>query len=383
MSWNACKCDIDMKVLILDDASDQLASLASELRQCGCKTASFTDAISAIKAIAKHAIDLIICAEHPKKTSAYHVLKAVSIKSPNIIRVAVNNGLATQSRNEFAHALFGSEHSFNDIAKQLVNFSNTHKRITKQSVVKAVNEAKSLPSPPKVYVQLKALLDENNCDSDKIADIITQDPALAAKVLQCANNSFAQSGRPLTNISEAITKMGVETLSFIVMTAELFSSQAEIPGFSIEDEQTKALATARFSASLVKAEDKPHTMLTGLLHRIGMLVLLNIDQPLTKQYLALPESSQLSIAVQRKIFGTDHCQIGAYLLHQWSFSYDMVKAVLEYNSPSRLVEQPYSSAHAVYLASSLIREQQLDEAFVRHFDLTDKLESLEQKAAKY
>ncbi|WP_448548266.1 HDOD domain-containing protein [Thalassotalea fusca] len=372
-----------MKVLLLDDASGQLASLATELSNRGCKTALFTDAVRAVKAIAQHEIELVICTEKPNKTSGYHVLKAISIRYPHVIRVIVDNNAGSKKSNEFAHAHFGLGHSASDIANQLLNFKHTHSRITKAVVVKAVSQVKTLPSPPKVYVQLKALLDDNNCDSDKIADIITQDPALAAKVLQCSNNSFVQSNKPLTNISDAITKMGVETLSLIVMTAELFSQQADIPGFSIADEQTSALATAKFAASLVELNEKEQTLLVGLLHRLGMLILLGIEPQLTQKYLALPNSSQLLIDVQRKIFGTDHCQVGAYLLHQWSFSYDMVRAVLEYCAPAKLIKQPFGSAHAVYIASNLIRKQQLDEDFVKHFALEKKLPALEKRAAKY
>jgi len=372
-----------MKVLLLDDASGQLASLATELDKQGCKTALFTDAVRAVKAIAQHNIELVICTEKPNKTTGYHVLKAISIRYPRVIRVTVDKNTVLNNSNEFAHAHFGKSHQASEIASQLLNFKHTHSRITKTVVIKAVSQVKTLPSPPKVYVQLKALLDDNNCDSDKIADIITQDPALAAKVLQCSNNSFAQSNKPLTNISDAITKMGVETLSLIVMTAELFSQQAEIQGFSITNEQKSALATARFAASLVEHNQKEQTLLIGLLHRLGMLILLSIDDQLTQKYLALPHSSQLSIDVQRKIFGTDHCQVGAYLLHQWSFPYEMVRAVLEYCSPAKLIKQPFGSAHAVYIACNLIRDHQLDEGFIKRFSLEDKLPSLEKRAAKY
>lgn len=254
--------------------------------------------------------------------------------------------------------------------------------ITKKVIVKAVASVKTLPSPPKVYLQLNALLQEAHNDSQKFADIITQDPALAAKVLQFSNSSFMVNGKALTNIADAITKMGLDTLCCIVMTSELFSYQPKIDNYSIINEQLHSLAVARLAASLVKPELKQETMLAGLLHDLGKLVLYEINPKLTQTFFKHKEQAKDNIALEQKVFGTDHCHIGGYLLHTWNFSPSVIEAVVLHHAPEKLLRKSFGIAQATYLANQLICEQTLDEKFIEHFKLTPLLEKLTARAAK-
>ena len=254
--------------------------------------------------------------------------------------------------------------------------------ITKKVIVRAVASVKTLPSPPKVYLQLNALLQEANIDSQKVADIITQDPALAAKILQFSNSAFMVNGKPLTNIADAITKMGLDTLCCIVMTSELFSYQPKIENYSIVNEQLHSLAVARLAASLVKPESKQEAMLAGLLHDLGKLVLYEINPKLTEKFFKYKVQAKDNIALEQKIFGTDHSHIGAYLLHTWNFSPRIIEALVLHHTPEKLLRKSFGIAQATYLADKLIHEHALDETFVEHFKLTPLLEKLTARAAK-
>ncbi|MCJ8320383.1 MAG: HDOD domain-containing protein [Colwellia sp.] len=256
--------------------------------------------------------------------------------------------------------------------------------ITKKVIVKAVASVKTLPSPPKVYLQLNALLQEANTDSQKFADIITQDPALAAKVLQFSNSSFLVNGKTLTNITDAITKMGLDTLCCIVMTSELFSYKPEIENYSIVNEQLHSLAVARLAASLVKPALKQEAMLAGLLHDLGKIVLYEINPKLTQTFFKHKEKDKDkdNIALEQKIFNTDHCHISGYLLHTWKFSATVIEAVLLHHAPEKLLRKNFGIAQATYVANQLIHNQALDENFVEHFKLAPLLEKLTARAAR-
>jgi len=254
--------------------------------------------------------------------------------------------------------------------------------ITKTVIVKAVAGVKTLPSPPKVYLQLNALLQEKNTDSQKFANIITQDPALAAKVLQFSNSSFLVNGKALTNITDAITKMGLDTLCCIVMTSELFSYKPDIENYSIVNEQLHSLAVARLAASLVKAELKQEAMLAGLLHDLGKIVLFEINPKLTQTFFKHKEKAKDNIALEQKVFSTDHCHISGYLLHTWNFSASLIEAVVLHHSPEKLLRKSFGIAQATYVADQLIHGQDLDESFVEHFKLAPLLEKLTARAAK-
>ncbi|GAA6206035.1 MULTISPECIES: HDOD domain-containing protein [Thalassotalea] len=371
-----------MKVLLIDNKSKSLTHLNDLLKQQLCQTASVTDPLTGLKLLQKHNFDVVIVADNLEKTSVINLLKAITIKFPKLIRIAhIHEDIA--QINHYAHYVFIPPVEPISVINTVLSFQGNHKKITKEIIVKSVAKVKALPSPPRVYMQLNAILKNANTDSDKIADIITQDPALAAKVIQSANNIFGQTDKPLSSIAEAITKLGVDTLSCIVMTAEMFSYQPDIPNFSLLDEQTHCLATARFAASLVSVELKQDTLLAGLLHDIGKLVLFEIDKALTLKYFANNARTSDAIELEEKIFSTDHTQIGAYLLHTWSFPYYLIDAVLKHHQPKELLNKEIGISQAVYLANCLLEEKDVDDAFLQHFNLVEKIDRLKQKALRF
>ncbi|MFD2167814.1 HDOD domain-containing protein [Thalassotalea euphylliae] len=271
-------------------------------------------------------------------------------------------------------------------SQELVNILEMYipqqRAITKKHIVDAVQNVKTLPSPPKVYMQLNALLKHDTTDSDKIAEIVGRDPALVAKVMQFVNSSAMSKGREVETISDAITKMGVDTLCCIVMTAEMFSYQPSIDDFNIEKEQLHSLSTAKLAASMVKPEMKQNALLAGLLHDLGKLVLYEINPTQTKKFFQNRLGSADNSKLEQKIFATDHCHIGGYLLHMWGFPYPVIEAIVLHHSPEKLVKKPFDVAHAVHVADTLIRERELTPAFIEAFKLEGVLDKLVARADK-
>jgi putative nucleotidyltransferase with HDIG domain len=372
-----------MNVLLIDGKSSSLTQLNELFKEKACDTTYFKDPIVALKSFSKHKFDVVICADDIHKTSAFNFLKAVSIKYPTIIRAAFTDNRENNPVDKISHYVFESTIDNKEIVATITALETSKKAITKKVIVKAVASVKTLPTPPKVYMQLNAVLKNNNSDSEKIAEIISQDPSLVAKVLQFSNTAFLPNGKKLTNITEAITKMGVETLSCIVMTAEMFSYEPDIPNFSLQEEQLHSLATARFAASMVDKELKHDALLAGLLHDIGKLVLFEIDKALTLKYFDNNARTSSDIILEQRIFTTDHCQIGAYLLHVWSFPYDIIDSVLNHHTPSKLLTKRIGAAQAVYIANSLLKDEELDRKFVEHYNLADKMDKLKKSASNF
>lgn len=371
-----------MKILLVDNAQNELEAISRHLKSIGLQTARVIDPVKGLQLLKKHTFDVVVAVDNLAKTTPFNLLKAISIKFPALIRISIQDKKC-QDMNNLAHYVFSSDIDLIDIASTISSLQNSHKKITKDVVVKSVAKVKTLPSPPKVYLQLNAILKNSNTDSDKISEVVSQDPALCAKVLQFTNNTFAQGDKPLTSISDAITKMGVDTLSCIVMTAEMFSYQPDIPNYSLVDEQLHSLSTARFAASLVPDNQKQDALLAGLLHDIGKLVLFEIDKTLTLKYFDNNARTSGDIELEKRIFSTDHCQIGAYLLHTWGFPYDVIDAVLNHHNPKKLLAKNIGVAQAVYLANCLQREQDVHPEFLTHFNLLDNIEKLRERAARY
>lgn len=369
-----------MKILIIDDANKTLAPIHSALKSRQCQLAYTKDPVLGLKTLNKHKFDAIVSAKEIARTSSENLIKAVALKFPELVRCALISDADSQSEIvQQLHLNFTPDYDHQAVVNNVLDLIAQKKKVANQHIVKMVAKVKTLPSPPKVFLQLNMLLQQRNVDSDRIAQIITQDPALAAKVLQYANNTFVPNGKPLTDITDAITKIGVEALTCIVMTAELFSQDIHISNFSIINEQIHALAVARFAATLVSTELKHMAMLSGLLHSIGKLVLYQTDERKCQQFLLESSGIKDVTELEQKYFSATHCQVGAYLLHSWNFSKPIIEAVLIHKQPKQLLQRSFGINQAVYLANTLLNEMKVEQSFVEHFKLEESLDKLSNK----
>ena len=93
---------------------------------------------------------------------------------------------------------------------------------------------------------LKALADDGTIPATKVADAISQDMAMTAKVLQMANSAFFGRRRRVSDPLQAVQLLGLNTVKALVLSAYAFGEyekRAKTPGFSFE--RLQALPWAR------------------------------------------------------------------------------------------------------------------------------------------
>ncbi len=370
-----------MKILLIDNIDNQLLELKQELVRSRAKLAHVTGLNAAVSALAQHQFNVVICAAIVDNNDGNAIFEMVAKKFPAIVRILIDDN--EQKAQCIAHYCFAQPLECKTIVSTIAQLASNNQAITKDIIVKTIANIKVLPSPPKVYMQLNAALKDRNTDSHKIAQIIQQDPALTAKVLQFSNNTFPTGAKPMMDIDEAITKMGIDTLCCIVMTAELFAYNPKIKDFSIIDEQLHCLATAKLAASMVKPELKQDAMIAGLLHDIGKVVLFEVNAKSTALFFTHRMSGDNNIALENKIFASDHCHVGGYLLHTWGFSYHIIEAVILHHRPEKLLQKTFGVAQAVYLANVLVHKQTPNEEFISHYKLASVIDALTRRAEKF
>ena len=84
--------------------------------------------------------------------------------------------------------------------------------LLKNSSIRAlVLSLKSIPSPPALYHELQTELQSEDVSLKKIADIVTKDAGMTAKILQLANSAFMGARFNVSNPTQAITLIGTES----------------------------------------------------------------------------------------------------------------------------------------------------------------------------
>lgn len=191
-----------------------------------------------------------------------------------------------------------------------------------------------LPCFPDVVFRVRKALADPNTTAEKTVTIIGAEPRLAARLLQSANSAaFNTSGKPLTDLRSAITRLGHQlvqsaTMAYAVQQLKHAESLRSIakPLSELWNECISVAAVCQAVARRTKVSPD-EAFLTGLLHGIGRL------------YIMVREVGHAGA------FGTDqafldlvadwHPSIGKAVLENWGFADEMSAAVGDQNDHER------------------------------------------------
>jgi HD-like signal output (HDOD) protein len=183
-----------------------------------------------------------------------------------------------------------------------------------------------LPCFPDVVVRISQALTDPNTTSDQVVTIVGAEPRLAARLLQTANSAaFNSTGKPLTDLRSAITRLGHQMVQSTAMSYAMQQMKNEASLRSIAQPLgelwNRSIAVASIS-QLVAQRTKVHpdeAYLTGLLHGIGSLYIM------------------ARAAGQSNGLGSEHAwsdliagwqaSIGKAVLESWGFAEEMCEAV--------------------------------------------------------
>ncbi|MGE4442155.1 MAG: HDOD domain-containing protein [Desulfomicrobium sp.] len=193
----------------------------------------------------------------------------------------------------------------------------------------------NIPALPNSYIELNEALLDRNVSTKKIGEIIRKEMALVATILRIANSPFFGFQSKISNINQAITFLGIQTLRTLIISTHLFSSlkNSYNSSFSVNMLWEHSIRVAGFAKKIADAERldssaRDDCIISGMLHDIGKLVL-DTKFP-EKSYLVIDKVNKEDCPLheaEKNILGVTHAEIGAYLLGQWGFTHEQMEAV--------------------------------------------------------
>ncbi len=188
----------------------------------------------------------------------------------------------------------------------------------------ALVHAENLPSPPAVAIEVLQLTADESVGIDDLAQVLSRDPALAAKLLKLSNSSLFRRGEEVASLERATMMLGIKTVKLMALSFSLTSHLPRAGGqgsrFDYDSYWRHSLidsVSARSLAVFVKNRMADEAFLAGLLGRIGQLAMAECmadtyDEVLDHSVGVLPEADE-----ERRILGFDHLSVGATLLENW------------------------------------------------------------------
>jgi HD-like signal output (HDOD) protein len=191
-----------------------------------------------------------------------------------------------------------------------------------------------LPCFPDVVIRISTALADPNTTPDHVVTIVGAEPRLAARILQTANSAaFNTSGKPLTDLRSAITRLGHQMVHGTAMSYAMQQMKNESSLRSIAQPLTelwnKSIAVASISRIVATRTrlSADEAFLTGLLHGIGNLYIM--ARAATQAAELGSQNSWLDLLVGWQ------ASIGKAVLESWGFAEEMCDAVGEQSDHER------------------------------------------------
>ncbi len=226
-----------------------------------------------------------------------------------------------------------------------------------------VGALRDLPSLPRVFSELKIALAQPNISIQRISQIVEQDVALSAKLLQLVNSAFFGLARDVTDVKTAVSCLGISVLHDLVLTLEVFRSFTANEFVSVEyleEFHHHAQLSARIAAGIVqKTQVSPAVVLAALLHDVGKLVI--VERTPAHFARALEQARQENrplYEIEERLIHISHAEVGAYLLSLWGLPYSVVEAVAHHHHPRRIPANGLDMVLLVYVANLLAHERE-------------------------
>lgn len=197
-----------------------------------------------------------------------------------------------------------------------------------ESVIKSMGE---LPPSPIVATKLLELLRKPDLTIKELANAVSLDPVISARLLRMANSAFYQQMKQINSVDRAIIVVGENVLRNLATEYSLRSTHKTygVMERRLWENSIGCAVACRMLAPRLTDLDKDEAYLAGLQHHIGKVVMINRDKELYKEVLEIVESGRGQLRdVERGLYAYSHEVVGAALLDYWNYPKIIVEATL-------------------------------------------------------
>lgn len=222
----------------------------------------------------------------------------------------------------------------------------------------------SLPAMPEVAQALLRLNADPNGNTNDVVEIIEADPSIAAQVLRYARSAFFGYRGEITSLHQAVTAVLGYSLTVDIALGLSLGKSFAIPSngpMGLYSFWQHSIYSAALIERIIQVMPRQHRplpglgFLGGLLHNFGVLLIAHLfkKEAAMLQQIILANKDKPTVELERQILGTDHMEIGAWLMRSWNLQAEIQVAVAEHH------DELYNGVHASYARLALLADRLL------------------------
>ncbi len=361
------------RILFVDDEELVLQGLQRMLRPLRHEWEMdfFDSGAKALQAMAKLPYDILVTDMRMPVMDGAQLLKKTMQLHPATIRVVLS-GQADQKMIlqcvEATHQYLSKPCDQEALIATLRRAAQLKESLHNETLRNLIARLQSLPSKPKLYLEIIHCLQQPNATVEDVAGIVMRDPAMTAKILKLVNSAFFGLPLKIASINEAISYLGLDTLRSLVLSISVFEQFEGIDSrvLSVEALWTHSFEVANAAQIIAGLENsdkktKDEAFIGGLLHDAGKLVLAaNFSEEYERCVKAAAVAGSNQADLEERTFGSAHSEIGGYLFGLWGLPIGVVEAVALHHSPSQSQVLGFTPLTAVHSADVLVHQKHRD-----------------------
>lgn len=210
--------------------------------------------------------------------------------------------------------------------------------MNKEAVLTAVLEGDALPTLSPVASRLISLTAKEDTTISDIADLVSKDISLAAKILKVVNSAFYSFPQSIVTIHQAASILGTNAVRSLVLSFSFLQPSSSNDGFDYVGFWSQSLAEAVAARMLMATIDKDaaeEAFVAGLLQNLGVLILARAYPELYCQVeQAVDDEEKPRSEAEIELIGADHAYIGSEVIRNWGFPDALVLSLLYHADPA-------------------------------------------------
>jgi putative nucleotidyltransferase with HDIG domain len=289
------------------------------------------------------------------------LLDLVSKTAPGVMRFVLSGNVTdtqVMRSTSLVHQMIPKPTDVEHIFSVVERACRLRDRLKDPRLLRLITGIKKLPSVPLLYNRLIKELQSDKASALTIGNIIAQDAAMTAKILQLVNSAFFGLTDNISSPQRAVSILGLNTVKALVLGIHVFSEyqgQANLP-ISIDAMWQHSMLTSNLAFNIsrslqLNSQVQENARVSGILHDIGKLVLLKI--PDFFQLAQINNHGMITLESEYTVLKTSHAEIGAYLLGMWGLPDPIVDAIAFHHRPDRQVSTKVDLLTTLHIANGL------------------------------
>jgi putative nucleotidyltransferase with HDIG domain len=204
-----------------------------------------------------------------------------------------------------------------------------------------VKDLDHLVSLPDICIRVNQLVGSGNYSSSQVADIMSQDVDISARLLRLVNSSFYGLPGKIETLSRAITIVGADELRNLVMATTAMRTFTGIPKQLVDMTEywQHSVTTGVMAQSLASHSNVLHPerlFVMGLLHDVGRLVIyLTLPGKATDILFITGGDNWILPQTESEVLGFTHLDVGAELMRAWELPESFAAVAGHHNDPQQ------------------------------------------------